>query len=489
MKSLNLLLQKIPIIQKIGSTELMISEIIFDSRKAVSGALFCALKGSTSDGHSYIEKVIESGVTCILCEVIPEKLPNHVTFIQVADSHACMAQMASAFFDYPSEKMQVTAVTGTNGKTTVATLLFRLFRAMGHSCGLLSTVQNQINETVIPSTHTTPDSISLQFLLNQMLEAGVEYVFMEASSHAIDQKRIGGLKLAGAVFTNITHDHLDYHKTFDHYLKTKKQLFDTLPTTAFALVNKDDRNGLVMTQNCKGSRYTYALQSPADFKAKLIEADISGMQLEMDGVEAWFRLSGKFNAYNLLAVYGAAFLLGKNKIEIIQHLSEIEAVKGRFECVRTANGVTGIVDYAHTPDALDNILQTIQHVRKGNEILFTIIGCGGNRDAEKRPKMASIAAQYSDQVILTSDNPRNENPEIILDQMMQGLSLPMLRKSLRISDRKEAIRTAASMARPGDIILLAGKGHENYQEVNGIKHPFDDKAILTEMLSIYQSEK
>jgi UDP-N-acetylmuramoyl-L-alanyl-D-glutamate--2,6-diaminopimelate ligase len=382
--------------------------------------------------------------------------------------------------------MKLTAVTGTNGKTTVATLLHNLFRSFGHNVGLLSTVQNQINETVIPSTHTTPDSIKINELLSEMLEQGCEYCFMEASSHAIDQNRIKGLHFAGIIFTNITHDHLDYHLTFDNYIKAKKKLFDEVNEEAFALTNKDDKNGMVMMQNTKASRYTYSLKSMADFKAKIVESDFNGMLLNINEQEAWFRLVGNFNAYNLAAVYGAAFLLGKERDEIITHLSNISAVKGRFEYYRSNNGVIGIVDYAHTPDALKNVLSTINELRTRNEELITVVGCGGNRDAAKRPVMADVACELSTKVVFTSDNPRNEEPEAILDDMQKGVKPLHFKKTLRISDRKEAIKTAVSIAKKGDIILIAGKGHENYQEVKGVKHHFDDKEVLLEMFKMFE---
>ena len=393
--------------------------------------------------------------------------------------------MASKFYGEPSKELELVAVTGTNGKTSVATLLYKLFREFGHNVGLLSTVNNVINDEIIPSTHTTPDALAINELLAKMVDAGCSQCFMEASSHAIHQNRIKGLEFAGVVFTNLTHDHLDYHKTFDNYLKAKKQLFDEINDTAFALTNKDDKNGAVMLQNTSATRYSYSLQSMSDFKGKILEADFSGMLLDIDGEQAWFKVVGNFNAYNLLAVYGAAFLLGKDKHEIITHLSKLTSAKGRFDTVYSGNRITGIVDYAHTPDALKNVLETIKEIRTGNEQVITIVGCGGNRDAAKRPIMAEIACELSDKIILTSDNPRYENPEAILDEMQKGIPPVHFKKVLRISDRKEAIKTAVSLSSKGDIILVAGKGHETYQEIQGVKHPFDDKEILQQTFQLF----
>lgn len=486
MKTIQELISNIPQAKIQGDANLVVKKLCFDSRQIGDATLFFAIKGTTVDGHSYIQDVIEKGAIAIVCEVLPSELNSKVTYISVENSTAAMGLMAAAFYNYPSQKMKLTAVTGTNGKTTVATLLHNLFRSFGHNVGLLSTVQNQINETVIPSTHTTPDSIRINELLSEMLEQGCEYCFMEASSHAIDQNRIKGLHFSGVIFTNITHDHLDYHLTFDNYIKAKKKLFDEVNEDAFALSNKDDKNGMVMLQNTKASRYTYSLKSMADFKAKIVESDFNGMLLNINEQEAWFRLVGNFNAYNLAAVYGAAFLLGKERDEIITHLSNISAVKGRFEYYRSNNGVIGIVDYAHTPDALKNVLSTIDELRTRNEELITIVGCGGNRDAAKRPVMADVACELSTKVVFTSDNPRNEDPEAILDDMQKGVKPLHFKKTLRISDRKEAIKTAVSIAKKGDIILIAGKGHENYQEVKGVKHHFDDKEVLLEMFKMFE---
>lgn len=484
MKQINDLIAHIKDASVYGRTDVTVLHLTYDSRNAGEGSLFFAIKGTQTNGHQYINDVIEKGVAAIVCETLPETLNETVTYIKVNNSSEAMGLMAAAFYDYPSSKLKVVAITGTNGKTTVATLLFRLFRSFGHNVGLLSTVQNQINDTIIPSTHTTPDSIKINELMEYMVDQGCEYVFMEASSHAIHQHRIKGLHFAGTVFTNISHDHLDYHGTFAEYIKAKKKLFDEVNEDAFALTNKDDKNGMVMLQNTKATKYTYALNTMADFKGKIMESDFTGMLLRIDEQEAWFRLVGNFNAYNLMAVYGAAFLLGKDKLEIIQHLSNIEAVKGRFDYVRSNNGVIAIIDYAHTPDALKNVLDTINEIRTQNEQLITVVGCGGNRDAAKRPIMADIATELSTGVIFTSDNPRNENPENILDEMEKGVKPLHFKKTLRITDRKEAIKAAVKMAKKGDIILVAGKGHENYQEINGVKHHFDDKETVQEIFNM-----
>lgn len=484
MKTIQQLTQALPDAQVIGNANTTVLHLTYDSRMVGEGSLFFAVKGTQVDGHKYIADVIEKGAAAIVCEVLPDTLDETVTYIKVSNTSEAMGLMAAEFYDHPSKKLKLTAITGTNGKTTVATLLFRLFRSFGHNVGLLSTVQNQINETVIPSTHTTPDSIRINELLEHMVDEGCEYAFMEASSHAIHQNRIKGLHFSGTVFSNITHDHLDYHGTFSNYINAKKKLFDDVNEDAFALTNKDDKNGLVMLQNTKATRYTYSLKAMADFKAKILESDFSGMLLNIDEQEAWFRLVGNFNAYNILAVYGTAFLLGKEKTEIIKHLSNIEAVKGRFEYVRSKDGVIAIVDYAHTPDALKNILDTINEIRTQNEQLITVVGCGGNRDAAKRPVMADIATEYSNKVIFTSDNPRDENPETILDEMQKGVKPLHFKKTLRITDRKEAIKAAIANANKGDIILVAGKGHENYQEIKGVKHHFDDKETVLELFEL-----
>ena len=489
MKTLEQLIQKIAYSEITGSLDQPVHALSFDSRKVGAATLFFAVKGTQADGHNFIDQVIEAGCTAIVCEKMPAQIQAHVCYITVTDCTETLGLLASLFYDEPSKKLKIVAVTGTNGKTTVATLLFNLFRSFGHHVGLLSTVQNQIDEEVIASTHTTPDAITINEMLHLMLSKGCDYCFMEASSHAIHQNRIKGLNFAGIIFTNITHDHLDYHETFDKYIKAKKKLFDEVNEEAFALTNKDDRNGMVILQNTRAGRYTYALQNMADFKARLIENDFNGMLLNLDGEEAWFKLVGNFNAYNLLAVYGAAYLLGKTKHDIITRLSSLSSVKGRFESLRSDKGVIAIVDYAHTPDALANVLKTINEVRTGNEQLITIVGCGGNRDAAKRPVMAEVASNQSSKVILTSDNPRFEDPETILDEMMKGVPALHFKKTLRITDRREAIKTAVSIAAKGDIILLAGKGHENYQDIKGLKHHFDDKEVLLDMFQLFNDSQ
>ncbi len=468
--------------QVVGSTDVQINQLQLDSRKVATGDCFIAVKGSAVDGHNFIAQCINQGARVIICQSMPSTIDKNVTYIQVENSHKATGILASNFYGNPSAKMKVVGVTGTNGKTSTVTLLFRLFRALGKNVGLLSTVQNQVNDEIISSTHTTPDAISLNKLMKQMADAGCEYCFMEVSSHAIDQQRIEGLKFTGAVFTNITHDHLDYHKTFENYLRTKKRFFDELPATAFALTNADDRNGSVMMQNTKAKKHTYALKTPSEFKTKIIENDVTGLMLEMDGIEVHTRLIGEFNAYNLTAVYAIARLLETDKEECLRILSALTPPEGRFDQLISEKGkIVGIVDYAHTPDALKNVLQTINAIRGNNETLFTVVGCGGDRDAAKRPVMAEIACRLSDKVVLTSDNPRSEEPGEILKQMYEGVPVTDKRKVLTIPERKEAIRAACMMADKGDIILLAGKGHEKYQEIKGTKYPFDDKKVLQEM--------
>lgn len=459
-----------------------ISSVAFDSRKIKKDSLFVAARGTAVDGHEYIDKAIESGAVAIVCEQLPEKKNEAVTYVKVADSSYALGIIACNYYDNPSEKLKLVGVTGTNGKTTTVTLLFNLFRSLGYSAGLLSTVQNKINQTVIPATHTTPDALVLNELLAEMAEKGCEYVFMEVSSHAVVQNRIAGIRFTGAAFSNITHDHLDYHKTFDEYIKAKKKFFDQLPSTAFALVNRDDRNGLIMLQNTKAEKHTYALKGVADFKCKILENHLNGLFLNIDNHEVWVKLIGTFNAYNVLAVYAVAVLLKQNTTNILTALSNLNSVEGRFQYVRSPKGVIGIVDYAHTPDALKNVLETIKDIRTGNEQVITLVGCGGDRDAAKRPVMAAIACEYSNKVILTSDNPRSEDPEEILNQMQKGISPADAKKTLRITDRREAIRTACSFSNKGDIILIAGKGHEKYQEIKGEKHDFDDLEILKEII-------
>ena len=457
-----------------------ISSVTFDSRQVKKDSLFIATRGTNSDGHHYIELAIENGAVAIVCEELPEDLKENITYVKVLNSSASLGYIACNFFDNPSEKLKLVGITGTNGKTTTVTLLFNLFRGLGYNVGLLSTVENKINNIVIPSTHTTPDALALNELLSKMVEAGCQYAFMEVSSHAIVQHRITGIHFVGAAFSNITHDHLDYHKTFDEYIKAKKGFFDQLQDDAFALTNKDDRNGLVMLQNTKAKKYSYGLKSVADFKCRVVENHLNGLLLNLDNQEVWVKLIGSFNAYNVLVVYAVALLLKQDKVSVLTTLSNLNSVEGRFQYIKSKSGIVAIVDYAHTPDALKNVLETIKDIRTGNEQVITLAGCGGDRDAAKRPIMAQIACEYSNKVILTSDNPRSENPEDILNQMQAGISPVDAKKTLRISDRKEAIKTAVAFAKEGDIILIAGKGHEKYQEISGVKHPFDDFEIVKE---------
>jgi len=478
------ILYGVAITKLVGITNREVSALTFDSRQVVKDSVFFAIKGSLSDGHAYIDQTIDAGAVVVICEEMPQTFEDHVTYIQVEDSHVVLGKMAANFYGHPSSKLKLIGITGTNGKTTIATLLFKLFRELGYKVGLISTVQNQINDEVIPATHTTPNPIALNELLNHMADTGCDFCFMEVSSHAVAQHRIEGLDFAGGVFSNLTHDHLDFHKTFDNYLKAKKGFFDVLPRTAFALVNTDDKNGAVMLQNTKALKKTYALKQLADFKAKIIENRFSGLNLEIDHVDVFFKLVGSFNAYNLLAVYGTAMMLGEDKFNVLTLLSNLTGAEGRFDYVSNKQQIIGIVDYAHTPDAVQNVLSTIQDIRKGTEQVITIIGCGGDRDKTKRPIMAQVACDWSDKVILTSDNPRTENPQTIVEEMEVGVSPSNKRKTLTIVDRKEAIKTACHLAKPGDIILLAGKGHEKYQEINGVRYHFDDKEILMEQLNL-----
>nr|WP_262895947.1 UDP-N-acetylmuramoyl-L-alanyl-D-glutamate--2,6-diaminopimelate ligase [Marivirga aurantiaca] len=475
---------KVKLLSVSGNMELDVNSIHFDSRKVLNNDVFVAINGTQVDGHEYIEAAIEKGAKAIVCENLPKKLNPEITYIQTDNSARALGLMADNFYDHPSSKLSLVAITGTNGKTTTVTLLHQLFRRLGYNVGLLSTVQNQINESVIPATHTTPDAMQLNELLQKMVKAGCSYVFMEASSHAIDQERMSGLKLAGAVFSNISHDHLDYHKSFESYIKAKKKLFDELPATAFALVNVDDKRGMVMLQNCKATKYTYSLKMMANYRAKVLSNAIQGLELNIDQKDVWFRLIGYFNAYNLLATYAVATILEEDSIEVLTHLSQIELKNGRFEQIPNNAGITAIVDYAHTPDALENVLHTIDNIRTGNEQVLTVIGCGGNRDKDKRPLMAEIACRLSDRVILTSDNPRNEEPGQIIADMQKGVPISQVRKVTNLPDRKEAIKLACSFAQKGDIILVAGKGHETYQEIKGVKHHFDDKETVNEMLNL-----
>ncbi|MDF2437187.1 MAG: murE [Bacteroidota bacterium] len=485
MKLLKDILYKAGILEVSGSTNVAITALSFDSRKIEKDSLFIAVKGTLSDGHKYINDTILKGALAILCEEFPEEINEKITYIKVKDSTAAMGIVAANFYDNPSEKIKLVGVTGTNGKTTTVTLLFNLFRKLGYKVGLLSTVKNQINNDVIPATHTTPDAIQLNALLRQMLDKGCTHCFMEVSSHAVVQNRIAGIHFTGAVFTNITHDHLDYHKTFDEYIKAKKGFFDRLGSDAFALTNRDDVNGQVMLQNTKASRKTYSLRSMADFKCKVVENQFSGLLLNIDNQEVWTKLIGSFNAYNLLAVYAVAILLKEDKTNVLTTLSTLSSVEGRFQYIRTDSGVIGIVDYAHTPDALVNVLKTINDIRTGNEKVITVVGCGGDRDAAKRPVMAKIACDLSNKVILTSDNPRSEEPEMIIKEMQVGVDAVNKKKTISMTDRAEAIKTACSYAEPGDIILIAGKGHEKYQEIKGVKHDFDDMLVLQENLKLF----
>ena len=475
------ILSKKAIVEIIGTSSTTINDITFDSRQVKKGSCFIAMRGTQADGHQYIGKAVELGASVIVCEELPEKTEKGVTYIKVKDSSEQLGYMASAFYGNPSEKLKLVGITGTNGKTTTVTLLYRLFNKLGFKSGLLSTVVNFIGDEEIKSTHTTPDAIQLNQLLARMVEAGCTHCFMEVSSHSVVQHRITGLKFAGAIFSNITHDHLDYHKTFDEYLKAKKRFFDLLPSEAFALINIDDKNGRVMVQNTNAKVSTYSLRSMANFKCKVIENHFDGMLLNLDSVEVWTRLVGGFNAYNLLAIYSAARLLGVEKDIILTELSNMTPVSGRFEHMKSPKGINVVVDYAHTPDALQNVIDTINEIRTEEYKLITVVGAGGNRDKTKRPIMAKVAVEGSNMVILTSDNPRFEEPEDILNDMKVGVEPSMVGKVLTIVDRREAIRTAYMLANQGDIILVAGKGHENYQEIKGVKHHFDDKEVIQEI--------
>ena len=479
---LNELLKNVKPICIIGSDDIDITGVNIDSRKIETGHLFVAIKGTQTDGHKFIPKALELGASAVLCEDIPEEKVAGVTYVQVESTESAVGPVATVFFGEPSKKLKLVGVTGTNGKTTIATLLYNMFRKFGHKCGLLSTVCNYIEGEAIPADHTTPDPIELNHLLSKMVEAGCEYAFMECSSHAIAQKRIGGLDFAGGIFTNLTRDHLDYHKTFENYRDAKKAFFDGLSKDAFAITNADDKNGNVMVQNCKAKIKTYSTRSMADFRARIIECHFEGMYLEIDGREVGVQFIGKFNVSNLLAVYGAAVMLGKKPEDILLILSTLKSVAGRLEPIRSKEGVTAIVDYAHTPDPLENVLNAIHEVLdgKGGKVI-TVCGAGGNRDKGKRPLMAQEAAKQSDRVIITSDNPRFEEPQDIINDMLEGLNAQQKKKTISIVDRKEAIRTATMMASKGDVILIAGKGHEDYQEIKGVKHHFDDREIVREI--------
>ena len=481
MTRLQDILYKVHLQSVVGTTDVAVADIQIDSRKVRSGSVFVAIRGALSDGHTFIDKAIHSGATVIVCEEMPAKKKDDITYIQVKNTSEAVAFIAHNFYDEPSTQIKLTGVTGTNGKTTIATVLFKLFSNLGFTCGLISTVQNQIGKQVIPSTHTTPDAVSLNALIRQMVDAGCTHVFMECSSHAIHQHRITGLHFAGGIFSNITHDHLDYHQTFDEYIRVKKSFFDHLPVDAFALSNADDKRGAVMLQNTNARTYYYGLKSVVDFKGKILENALTGLVMLVNDKEVHFRLIGEFNAYNILAIYGTAVLLGQAPEEVLRVLSMLTSAEGRFDYIISASNIIGIVDYAHTPDALENVLATIKKLRKGYEQVITVVGCGGDRDKTKRPIMAQVACEMSDQVILTSDNPRSEKPEDILSEMQVGLNSAAKRKTLIVSDRKEAIHAAVKLANKEDIILVAGKGHEKYQDINGIKYPFDDKEVLKEL--------
>ncbi|MEN9349647.1 MAG: hypothetical protein RL372_625 [Bacteroidota bacterium] len=472
------ILYKVHLLEVVGATDIAVSSIAIDSRKVIKGTAFVAIRGVAQDGHDYISKAIELGAKVIVCENMPALQVDGVTYIKVANTSEAVAFMAHQFYDAPSTKIKLVGVTGTNGKTTIATLLFKLFSELGYTCGLVSTVQNQIGDQIIPATHTTPDAVSLNELLNTMVDAGCSHVFMECSSHAVHQHRITGLQFTGALFSNITHDHLDYHKTFENYIAAKKGFFDALPASAFAITNSDDKRGEVMLQNTKAKKLSYGLKSSADYKGKILENALTGLVMLVNEIEVHFRLIGEFNAYNLLAVYGAAVNLGIESNTALTTLSMLAGAEGRFDYIISGKQVIGIIDYAHTPDALENVLATIKKLRKGYEQVITVVGCGGDRDKTKRPIMAQTACDLSDKVILTSDNPRTEDPAQIIADMEAGLNTAAKRKYISILDRKEAIKAAVEFAKPEDIVLVAGKGHEKYQDINGVKHPFDDKAIL-----------
>lgn len=470
-----------------GDTNISVTNLHVDSREVGKGSCFIAVKGTATDGHTFMDAAIEKGAVAIVCEQMPASKKEGITYVQVDNSSVAVGWMAHQFYGEPSGHFKLVGVTGTNGKTTIATLLFKLFASLGYKCGLVSTVQYQVGDTIIPSTHTTPDAISLNRLLKQMQDAGCAYVFMECSSHAIEQQRIAGLQFAGALFSNITHDHLDYHKTFDEYIRVKKSWFDGLPKTAFAISNADDKRGAVMLQNTNAKKYFYSLKTLASFKGKILDNSLAGLHMIVNEVEVHFKLIGEFNAYNLLAVYGAAVSLGKDRQEVLLKLSNMEGAEGRFDyTVSARQKLVGIVDYAHTPDALLNVLATIKNLRQGHEKIITVVGCGGNRDKTKRPVMAEVACEYSDKVIFTSDNPRNEDPLEIIKDMEAGVNVAARKKYISIADRREAIKTAVSLADKEDIVLIAGKGHEKYQEVKGVKNDFDDKKILIEMFEMLE---
>ncbi|WP_339341354.1 UDP-N-acetylmuramoyl-L-alanyl-D-glutamate--2,6-diaminopimelate ligase [uncultured Polaribacter sp.] len=474
MKNLKDILYKVAITKVFGTTNVAVKNLVFDSRKIENEDIFIAQKGVSVDGHLYINKAIDLGATVIVCEDFPETQKDEITYVQVVDANTALAVMASNFYDNPSSKIPLIGVTGTNGKTTIASLLYQLFKKAGYKVGLLSTVKVLVDDVEFKATHTTPDSITINGYLDKMIDAGVDFCFMEVSSHGIHQKRTEGLVFTGGIFTNLSHDHLDYHQTFAEYRNVKKEFFDGLPKSAFALTNIDDKNGNFMLQNTQAKKKTYALKTLADFKVKILEKQLSGTLISVDGTEVWTKLIGVFNIYNLTAIIATAELLGLEKLETLTIISELESVSGRFEYVISEDGITAIIDYAHTPDALKNVLETINDIRTGNEKVITVVGCGGDRDQTKRPKMAHIASQLSSQAIFTSDNPRTENPQTILDEMEVGVASENYRKTLTVLDRRQAIKTACKLSEAGDIILIAGKGHEDYQEINGVRAHFDD---------------
>ena len=482
MKQLKDILYKVHIEAVHGATDVVVSKIEFDSRKIELNDVFVAIRGTLSDGHNYIEKALSLGAIAVICEEFPSVIVNGVTYIKVKDSNEALAFLAANYYENPSENIRLVGVTGTNGKTTIASLLYQLFKKAGYKVGLLSTVKIMVDEQEFKATHTTPDSLTINKYLDLMVQEGCEFCFMEVSSHGVHQKRTEGLRFEGGVFTNLSHDHLDYHNSFAEYRDVKKSFFDNLSKDAFAITNIDDKNGLVMLQNTKARKLSYALKSYADYKAQILENQLSGLLLKINDNEVWVKLIGSFNAYNLLAIYGVAVELGIEKMEALRLLSELESVSGRFQFIVSESKITAIVDYAHTPDALENVLKTIEDIRTKNEQLITVVGCGGDRDKTKRPIMAHIASSMSDKAIFTSDNPRTENPETIIEEMEKGVEPQNFKKTVSILDRKQAIKTACQLANPNDIILIAGKGHETYQEINGVRHDFDDLQIVTELL-------
>lgn len=483
MKSLQDILYACGAVETRGQLDIPVERVAFDSREVSQGTAFVAVKGTRTDGHDYIGQAITKGATAIVCNELPSNMSEGVTYIRVKDSALALGMMSSNFFDNPSKKMKLVGITGTNGKTTTATLLYKLFRKLGYPCGLISTISYKIEDTEWPSTHTTPDAIRINELLSRMVLAGCSHVFMEVSSHAVDQGRIAGLEFTGGVFTNLTHDHLDYHQTFKAYLEAKKKFFDQLSSKSFALSNADDRNGSIILQNTRAWKKYYGLRNMADFKGRVMENQINGMHIKIDNTEVYSPLSGLFNAYNLMAIYGTAMLLGESKEDVLREISSLQGAEGRFDVIKSSNNITAIIDYAHTPDALENVLSTLNDLRTHNEQLITITGAGGDRDKTKRPLMAAIASRLSNRLILTSDNPRTEDPQVILDEMEKGVEITKRSKTMVIVNRKEAIKTAWNLAQPGDLILIAGKGHEKYQEIGGVRYPFDDKEIILNLMN------